>query len=140
MIRPVRTRILLIAMAAALLAPPAARACTIGVSPGPQPHPFETAYGAVLGRITSRVLVADQSPADRTYRYRMRVLERYKGRVPDWIELVGSTNEGMCGAGELGVGRRYRVLLRGRRSSPWRIDILSFFSRRDAATWERRRG
>ena len=124
-------RALLLALACALLAPAAAQACSL--APFPAERRVASADAAVFARVLTREQVSRPPPAgvaslpDVTYRYRLRVLRRYKGRVGRTVEVVGSSNEAMCGIGVLEVGRRVGLVLHGR-AAPFRVDLASLIS------------
>jgi hypothetical protein len=137
----VRTRILLLALAAALLAPSAADACTIAARPAAER--VAAVDAAIYGRVLSRVLVAAAPPGriDGTYRYRIRVVRTYKGRPGRSVQVVGSADSGTCGLGILTVGRHVGLLLDGS-TRPWEVSTRSLISRAEleqAAREPRRR-
>ena len=114
---------------AAIAAPSAASACTIA---GPLPSPEERVESsdlAVWGKVVRRTRISGDEFRG-TYRYRVRVLETYEGRVRRRIRVVGGTETSLCQAGLLRVGSRHGFLLHGRRG-PWKISITSFISRKD---------
>ena len=120
-----RTRILLIALVALLALPAAAQACSLSrVAPDVRVGAADAAvYGEVL---TSRLVSSDAMGA--VYRYRLRVKDSFKGARTRTVDVQGSTNGAMCGIGRLLVGRRYGLLLHGRRS-PWQVNLASLISR-----------
>ena len=130
-----RTALVTVVVVAAFAAPSAASACSIA---GPEPSPEKRVRSsdlAVWGKVVGRERIGGEEseeprPTGADYRYRFRVLETYKGRVRERIRLIGGTEESLCEAGLLKVGRRYGFLLDGRRG-PWKISLTSFISRRD---------
>jgi hypothetical protein len=110
-------------------APSAASACTIPDLP-PEER-VERADRAIYGRVLSREsLGPNERGIGEAYRYRFRVIERYKGRIRRRITLTSQTDSATCGIPPLKVGDRHGLLLFGR-SGPWSVGAGSFISRAD---------
>ena len=139
-----RSLLALAVLALALAAPSAAQACSLMyVAPDAR---VAAADVAVFGKVLSRASVGPAAPGawDATYRYRVKVIRKYKGppALGRTIEVVGSANDAMCGVGELAVGERLGLVLRGRRG-PWQATLASLISRAElerASRATRRRG
>ena len=93
------------------------------------------AFAKVLRR---RHVETDESTGSTMYRYRLRVLETYKGSARRRITIVSSDNDGMCGLGRLRRGARLGLVLEGRRG-PWSVGIANLISRRELRSVRRPR-
>ena len=129
----------LVALFIAVAAPAGAHACTLTAPPpgSPQADPLHGDVIAVYGEVLSRTQVDPQASGQNVLmRYRFRVLETYKGKPPKVMTLLGRTDEALCGAGLLGVGEHFGILVTGR--SPWKIDATNFVSRAELRQAKRR--
>jgi len=113
-----------------LAGPSAAGACSVAAPLPSMAERLRAADLAVYGEVLSAEPVGGDPPGaippDRL-RYRLRVLQTFKGRSRRVIRLVGYTSDSMCGI-ELRVGQRTGLLLYGRRG-PWEVGMLSTATR-----------
>lgn len=131
------TRALLIAVVVSLVAPAAASACSIAARPAEER--VRAADVAVWGKVVAREKVGEDEGIGQQYRYRLRVIETYKGRLRRRMRLLAHDDPGTCGL-RFDVGERVGLVLEGRRG-PWRIGLADLISRAELRSVRRpRRG
>jgi hypothetical protein len=114
------------AVVALLVAAPAASACSLAYEP-PRER-VDRADAAVYAEVVEATEVDRNDRGWATYRYRLRVLETYKGAVAQEIEIEGNEEESVCELGRLEVGSRHGLLLDGP-GEPWRLSLSDRISR-----------
>ena len=118
---------LLVGLVGALLFPAGASACTIAARPAEER--VREADRAVYAKVVSAErLGADEATGTEEYRYRLRVLETYKGSIRRRMTIRAHTNDGTCGFGPLERGDRLGLVLEGRRG-PWAVSLVNLISR-----------
>jgi hypothetical protein len=113
---------------AVLVAVPAASACSLAYEP-PRER-VDRADAAVYAEVLEARQVDRNDRGWATYRYRLRVLETYKGVVAEEIEIEGNEEESVCELGRLDAGSRHGLLLRGP-GEPWRLTLADRISREE---------
>ncbi|HEX2084078.1 MAG TPA: hypothetical protein VHF89_00210 [Solirubrobacteraceae bacterium] len=122
-------RVLVIAFAAWLVVPAAASACTVAARPAEER--VRDADRAVFAKVVRRTQVGvDDATGTVHFRYRLRVLETYKGTIRRRITILAHDNDGTCGFGPLERGKRLGLVLAGRRG-PWRVGLGNLITRRE---------
>jgi hypothetical protein len=130
-------RAFLIALALSLVFPAAASACTIAARPAKER--VDEADLAVWAKvISSKVVATDEATGTKQRRYRLRVLETYKGRVRRRITILAHDSAGTCGIGPLRRGQRLGLVLEGERG-PWRAGLQNSISRAELRSVRRPR-
>ena len=120
-------RTILIALGAWLLFPAGASACTIPARPAEER--VREADRAVWAKVAaSRKIDEDDATGTAQRRYRLRVLETYKGSVRRRITVIAHDSAGTCGIGPLARGERLGFVLDGRRG-PWLVTRANTISR-----------
>ena len=116
-----------LALVGVAILPAAAHACSIAAMPAKER--IARADKAIFGEVLSRkALGPSERGVGERFRYRFRVIERYKGRTRPRIRLTSHTDSGTCGIRPLKVGARRGLLLHGKRG-PWAVGLGSFISR-----------
>ena len=124
-----RTTLLIATLGATLAAPSAAAACSIAASPAEER--VREADRAVWTKVVTRTRIGtDERTGLGDYRYRLRVLETYKGSIRRRITIRAHTDGGTCGFGPLQRGERLGLVLEGRRG-PWRVGLDALITRKE---------
>ena len=128
-------RALVIALVAGLLFPAGASACSLLARPAEDR--VRDADVAVWGKVVAREKVGEDEGLGQEYRYRLRVIETYKGRLRRRMRLLAHDSPGTCGL-RFDVGERVGLVLAGRRG-PWRVGLPHLISRKELRSVRRPR-